>query len=50
MLKKAYEGKYAIGAFNVNNMEESRDYRGGCEVRAPLIFRSLSQKYAKHAI
>ena len=21
MFKKAYEGKYAIGAFNVNNME-----------------------------
>ena len=24
MFKKAYDGGYAIGAFNVNNMESSR--------------------------
>lgn len=24
MFKKAYEGHYAVGAFNVNNMESSK--------------------------
>ena len=27
MFKKAYEGHYAVGAFNVNNMELSKDCR-----------------------
>jgi len=52
MFKKAYEGGYAIGAFNVNNMEivqaitEAAD-----ELKSPIILQCSSgaRKYAKHA-
>ena len=51
MFKKAYEGGYAIGAFNVNNMEiiqgitEARE-----EENAPVILQvsAGARKYAKH--
>jgi fructose-bisphosphate aldolase class II len=36
MFKKAY-GKYAVGAFNVNNMEIIQDRRRRQEEQAPLI-------------
>ena len=38
MFSKAYEGGYAIGAFNVNNMEIIQGMTAAAsELRAPLI-------------
>jgi fructose-bisphosphate aldolase class II len=51
MLKKAYEGGYAVGAFNVNNMEIIQGItEAAAEVRAPLILQvsAGARKYAKH--
>ena len=51
MFKKAYEGGYAIGAFNVNNMEIIQGItEAGKEVNAPLILQvsSGARKYANH--
>lgn len=49
MFKKAYEGGYAIGAFNVNNMEMIQGIvEAGREEKAPLILQvsSGARKYA----
>lgn len=51
MFKKAYEGGYAIGAFNVNNMEIIQGITEGAkELNAPLILQvsSGARKYANH--
>ncbi|MDP4108540.1 MAG: class II fructose-1,6-bisphosphate aldolase [Bacillota bacterium] len=51
MFKKAYEGGYAIGAFNVNNMEIIQGItEAGKEENAPLILQvsAGARKYAKH--
>lgn len=51
MFKKAYEGGYAIGAFNVNNMEIVQGITEAAkEVKAPLILQvsSGARKYANH--
>ena len=51
MFKKAYDGGYAIGAFNVNNMEIIQGItEAAIEERAPLILQvsSGARKYAKH--
>ena len=51
MFKKAYEGGYAIGAFNVNNMEIIQGItEAAAEERAPLILQVSvgARKYAKH--
>ena len=51
MLKKAYEGGYAIGAFNVNNMEIIQGITEAAkELSAPLILQvsSGARKYANH--
>lgn len=51
MFKKAYEGHYAIGAFNVNNMEIVQGITEAAkELNAPLIlqFSAGARKYAKH--
>jgi len=51
MFKKAYEGGYAIGAFNVNNMEIGQGITEAAkEVNAPLILQvsAGARKYAKH--
>ncbi len=51
MFKKAYEGGYAIGAFNVNNMEIIQGITEAAkEVNAPLILQvsAGARKYAKH--
>jgi len=51
MFKKAYEGGYAIGAFNVNNMEIVQGITEAAkEVNAPLILQvsAGARKYAKH--
>lgn len=49
MFKKAYAGGYAIGAFNVNNMEIIQGImQAGSEERAPLILQvsAGARKYA----
>lgn len=38
MFKKAYEGGYAIGAFNVNNMETSQGITEGAKMETPPSF------------
>jgi fructose-bisphosphate aldolase class II len=51
MFKKAYEGGYAIGAFNVNNMEIIQGItEAAAEVKSPLILQvsAGARKYAKH--
>ncbi len=50
MFKKAYQGGYAIGAFNVNNMELLQAIvDAGTEERAPLILQvsAGARKYAR---
>lgn len=49
MFKKAYEGGYAIGAFNVNNMETIQGIVEACtEENAPVILQvsAGARKYA----
>jgi fructose-bisphosphate aldolase class II len=51
MFKKAYDGGYAIGAFNVNNMEIVQGITEAAKLEnAPLILQvsSGARKYAKH--
>lgn len=51
MFKKAYEGGYAIGAFNVNNMEIVQGItEAASELRAPLILQVSkgARAYANH--
>ena len=51
MFKKAYDGKYAIGAFNVNNMEIIQGIVDAAkEEKSPLILQvsAGARKYAKH--
>ena len=51
MFKKAYAGGYAIGAFNVNNMEIVQGITEAAkEVESPLILQvsAGARKYAKH--
>ncbi len=52
MFKKAYEGGYAIGAFNVNNMEIVQGITEAAgELNAPLILQvsAGARKYAQHS-
>ncbi len=51
MFKKAYEGGYAVGAFNVNNMEIIQGITESAkELNAPLILQvsAGARKYANH--
>ena len=51
MFKKAYEGGYAIGAFNVNNMEIIQGITEAAkDLNAPLILQvsAGARKYANH--
>ena len=51
MFKKAYEGKYAVGAFNVNNMEIIQGIIEAAKIeQAPLILQvsAGARKYASH--
>ena len=51
MFKKAYEGGYAVGAFNVNNMEIIQGITEGAKMEnAPVILQvsAGARKYAKH--
>lgn len=52
MFKKAYEGGYAVGAFNVNNMEIIQGITEAAgELNSPLILQvsAGARKYANHA-
>ena len=52
MFKKAYEGGYAVGAFNVNNMEIIQGIvKAAAETRSPLILQvsAGARKYASPA-
>jgi len=51
MFKKAYEGNYAVGAFNVNNMEIIQGIVDAAkEEKSPIILQvsAGARKYAKH--
>lgn len=51
MLKKAYEEHYAVGAFNVNNMEIVQGITKACkELNSPAILQvsAGARKYASH--
>ncbi len=51
MFRKAYEGHYAIGAFNVNNMEIIQGITEACTMeKAPVILQVSkgARAYAKH--
>jgi fructose-bisphosphate aldolase class II len=51
MFKKAYEGHYAVGAFNVNNMEIIQGIvMAAQQEHAPLILQvsAGARKYASH--
>ena len=51
MFKKAYEGHYAVGAFNVNNMEIIQGIMEAAgELRSPVILQvsNGARKYAGH--
>ena len=51
MFKKAYEGGYAIGAFNINNMEIIQAITEAAkEEKSPVILQvsAGARKYAKH--
>ena len=51
MFKKAYEGHYAVGAFNVNNMEIIQGIvEAAREEKSPLILQvsAGARKYANH--
>lgn len=51
MFKKAYEGGYAIGAFNINNMEIIQGItRAAKKLNAPVILQcsASARKYASH--
>ena len=52
MFRKAYAGGYAVGAFNINNMEIIQAItEAAAEEKAPLILQvsAGARKYAKHA-
>ena len=49
MFKKAYDGGYAIGAFNVNNMEIVQGIvEAAAELKSPIVLQASSgaRKYA----
>ena len=51
MFKKAYAGGYAIGVFNINNMEIIQAIaEGAAETKSPVIMQvsAGARKYAKH--
>lgn len=51
LFEKAYKGNYAIGAFNVNNMEIVQGiFEAAIEEKAPLIIQvsAGARKYARH--
>ncbi len=49
MFKKAYEGKYAIGAFNINNMEIIQGIVDACKVKNSAVILQVSKGALKYA-
>jgi fructose-1,6-bisphosphate aldolase, class II, various bacterial and amitochondriate protist len=52
MFKKAYKGGYAVGAFNINNMEIIQAITESAEeLKSPVVLQvsAGARKYAKHA-
>lgn len=52
MFKKAYDGGYAVGAFNINNMEIIQAItEAASEAKSPVILQvsAGARKYARHA-
>jgi len=49
MFKKAYEGKYAIGAFNINNMEIIQGIVNACKVKNSAVILQVSKGTMKYA-
>ncbi|MBZ9689062.1 ketose-bisphosphate aldolase [Clostridium estertheticum] len=49
MFKKAFEGNYAIGAFNINNMEIIQGIMDACEVHKSAVILQVSGGALKYA-
>ncbi|MDR2939494.1 MAG: ketose-bisphosphate aldolase [Clostridiales bacterium] len=49
MFKKAYENKYAIGAFNINNMEIIQGVTRGCKAKNSSVILQVSTGALKYA-
>lgn len=49
MFKKAYEGKYAIGAFNINNMEIIQAVVDACKKNNSAVILQVSKSAYKYA-
>ncbi len=49
MFKKAYEGKYAIGGFNINNMEIIQGVVNGCRAKNSPVILQVSSSALKYA-
>lgn len=49
MFKKAYEGKYAIGAFNINNMEIIQGVVSACKKYNSAVILQVSKSALKYA-
>ena len=50
MFKKAYEGGYAIGAFNVNNMEIIQGITEAAKAENAPVITALILKHARAAL
>lgn len=48
MINKAHEGHYAIGAFNINNMEWIKAILLGCEAKQSPVMLGVSEGAAKY--
>lgn len=48
MINKAHEGHYAIGAFNINNMEWIKGILLGCEAKKSPVILGVSEGAAKY--
>lgn len=48
MINKAHEGHYAIGAFNINNMEWIKAILLGCEAKKSPVMLGVSEGAAKY--
>ena len=49
MFKKAYEGNYAIGAFNINNMEILQGVVNACKTKNSAVILQVSKGAMKYA-
>ncbi|WP_138205534.1 class II fructose-1,6-bisphosphate aldolase [Haloimpatiens lingqiaonensis] len=49
MFQKAFEGKYAIGAFNINNLEIIQGVVRGCKARNSAVILQVSKGALKYA-